>query len=105
MAIKLTPDIEVIRDEYEKVRALDHPRQPFSDEAAARAGVVALADAYLAEVAPIYQITSGALRSLESGDSEVNPGESERVRITSTGIGMSGSARRICHRRVCATAF
>src|SRR5215469_8813030 len=92
MAINLTPDVEVTRDEYQKVRALDHPRQPFIGEAGARESVAALADAYLAEVASIYEISPKALRNLEPGDSDVNPDESEQLTRTDVAQLPGGSA-------------
>lgn len=75
MAFTLSRDVEITRDQTERVRSLDHPRQPYiaGDAAGGRAGHVGLTatgDAYLAEVAPIYGISPEAIRDLDAPDAQ-----------------------------------
>ena len=67
MAFEITPDVKVKRDSKGIVRRLNHPRQPFTAErAAAVAGLGttetvtlrAIADQYVREVLPAYQLDS-----------------------------------------------
>ena len=72
MPFTLTPDVELTRDRDDKVRSMDHLRQPYAAAAgAALTSLIALGDEYLAEVAPIYDISLSALKTLE--DRETGP--------------------------------
>src|SRR5215475_1108781 len=69
MAFELSANVDVHRDDDGRIRILRHPQDPFSTE---RAGLTepsprGLADRYVREVAPLYEINEDQLAGLAQG--------------------------------------
>ena len=79
MPFILTPDVELTRDRNQRVRALEHFRQPYLLAAGARGSLAGLGDAYLAEVAPLYEIGVEELQSLDERDAQLDRKQRERL--------------------------
>ena len=91
MAFEITPDVKVKRDSKGIVRRLNHPRQPYTAQraAAAVAGLGtpetvtprALADQYVREVLPAYQLDLEMAVNLAAPIAGAITGEGPRLKI------------------------
>ena len=95
MAFEITPDVKVKRDSQGNVRRLNHPRQPYTAQRAVAVSGVgtpetvtprALADQYVREVLPAYQLDSEMAANLAASIVDEITDEGPRLKIVAEKI-------------------